>query len=75
MKEKLINLFPFCYECGEKMYLDDTDPISPGNKDEYWLCPKCETSCILEIRNDKPQIEIWHSENDGGIDFTVTCQY
>lgn len=35
-----------CKECGAEMYLDDEDFNFKGNKDKYWCCDKCETSCI-----------------------------
>lgn len=53
-----------CRECGAEMYLDDTDRIKQGHKDEYWNCPKCKTSCIKTIRCGLPMYELWHSENN-----------
>ena len=52
-----------CYECGSEMRLDDTDYNFKGNKDEYWECGVCRTSCIREIRFSKPHRDIWHSES------------
>ena len=52
-----------CKECGAEMYLDDEDFNFKGNKDKYWCCDKCETSCIEQIRFGQSFKEIWHSEN------------
>lgn len=61
-----------CRECGSEMFLDDKDFNFKGNYDEYWLCFKCSTSCILEFRFSKPFKEIWHSEyNDNIKDYVI----
>ena len=54
-----------CIECGSPMYVDDKDLRFKGNYDLYWNCEKCQTSCIEEIRFNRPFKECWHSENDG----------
>lgn len=66
----------FCNECGSEMYLDDVDYDFPGKQDEYWHCIQCETSCILEIRFNKPFREIWHTVNYGvkNKDYVIRCQ-
>jgi len=46
------------------MYLDDVDYNFKGNKDNYWCCEKCQTSCIEQIRFSQSFKEIWHSENN-----------
>ncbi len=53
-----------CKECGSNMYVDDRDVKFPGNKDIYWSCENCQTSCIEEIRFNQSFKEIWHSENN-----------
>lgn len=53
-----------CKECGSNMYLDDIDFNFKGNKDNYYCCNNCQTSCIEQIRFGKPFKQIWHSEND-----------
>lgn len=55
-----------CRECGTEMYLDDTDRIMRGHKDEYWGCTNCRTSCIKVIRCGIPIYERWHTENEDG---------
>lgn len=56
-----------CRECGAEMYLDDTDRINKNSRDEYWNCPKCQTSCIVDIRCGFKIAENWHSENNGEV--------
>ena len=51
-----------CKICGEKMILDDRDRISNGMYDNYYICPRCETFCIEEVRFFNSSREIWHSE-------------
>lgn len=53
-----------CRECGAKMHLDCRDTNFKGNYDNYWVCEKCQTSCIEQVRFGQPFKEIWHSEND-----------
>lgn len=53
-----------CKECGVEMYLDDKDYNFKGNYDNYWVCEKCQTSCIEQVRFGQSFKEIWHSEND-----------
>ena len=61
-----------CKECGSNMYIDDKDIRFKGNRDIYWACEKCQTSCIEQIRFAKPFKEIWHSENDNKVkDYVV----
>lgn len=60
-----------CRECGAKMYLDDKDRRFPGNCDNYWNCPACQTGCIEEIRFGQSFKEIWHSENNGVKDYVI----
>lgn len=62
-----------CIECGSPMYVDDKDLRFKGNYDLYWNCEKCQTSCIEEIRFNRPFKEYWHSENNGVKDFIWTC--
>ena len=54
-----------CRECGAKMYLDDCDYAFKGKHDDYWECPHCQTSCIVQIRFGQRFREFWHSENNG----------
>lgn len=51
-----------CKECGAEMLLDDKDFNFEGNYDNYWICEKCEISCIEEIRFNQPFKEIWDSD-------------
>lgn len=53
-----------CQECKNDMYLDDVDFNFRGNKDEYWCCNKCQTSCINQIRFGTLHKQIWHTENN-----------
>lgn len=57
-----------CAKCGEEMYLDDKDYNFKGNYDDYWRCPKCDTSCIEEVRFGQSFRELWHSENNSKVD-------
>lgn len=56
-----------CKECDTSMYLDDTDIIKRKSKDEYWNCPHCKTSCIVEYRCGLLMGENWHTENNGNV--------
>lgn len=60
-----------CAECGAEMYIDDKDYNFQGNYDIYWNCPKCQTSCIEEVRFGQSFREFWHSENHGIKDWGV----
>lgn len=40
-----------CKYCGTEMELDDVDFNYKGNKDNYYLCPKCDSTAIEEIRD------------------------
>lgn len=51
-----------CIYCSTKMEKDDVDYNFKGNFDIYWLCPKCGSCCIEEVRFSQPYCEIWHSE-------------
>ena len=51
-----------CKYCNNKMYLDDEDKKFYGNMDLYYLCEKCKSSLILEIRFNQPYREIWHKK-------------
>lgn len=54
-----------CDFCGAEMEKDDVDYNFKGNYDIYWLCPKCESSCIEEVRFSQSFRELWHSELNG----------
>ena len=56
-----------CRECGAEMYRDDVDRIDNKSSDEYWNCPDCQTSCIVEVRCGFKMGENWHSENNGDV--------
>lgn len=62
-----------CKECGVEMYLDDRDFNFKGKYDNYWACENCLTSCIEEVRFNKPYRLLWHSENSGVKDEVVYC--
>ena len=53
-----------CKKCGEEMVLDDRDYNFKGNYDNYWICEKCETSCIERVRFGKTFNEIWEVSED-----------
>lgn len=40
-----------CRNCSSGMILDDVDTHFKGNRDNYWICENCDTSCIEKIRN------------------------
>jgi hypothetical protein len=63
-----------CKECGATMCVDDKDYRFKGNYDTYWLCEKCNTSCIAEVRFGQLFKEIWYSENDGVKDYEIKHQ-
>lgn len=63
-----------CKECGSKMFVDTKDRRFKGNYDVYWICEKCQTSCIAEIRFGQLFKENWHSENDGVKDYVIKHQ-
>ena len=64
-----------CRECNNDMYLDDVDYNFKGNKDNYWCCEKCQTSCIEKIRYGKSFKEIWYTENGDIVkDETISVQ-
>lgn len=51
-----------CKYCNKEMLLDDVDYNFKGNKDNYWICHDCNSSCIEEIRFNKSINEHWHKE-------------
>lgn len=42
-----------CIKCFNEMRLDDVDFTSKVNKDYYYVCDNCNTSCIAYIRFGK----------------------
>ena len=61
-----------CKECGAEMVLDDKDTRFKGNYDNYWICEKCQTSCVEEVRFSQSFKEHWHSENGNEVkDYTI----
>lgn len=60
-----------CKECGSVMRLDDRDRINRFNRDDYWGCDKCNTSCIETIRLGISIEERWHSEVNGEVKDTI----
>lgn len=61
-----------CRECGSDMYVDDVDFGFKGKYDQYFMCPNCQTSCIVQVRFSRIFRELWHSENNGVKDVIVT---
>lgn len=59
-----------CINCGEEMIIDDEDFRFIGNKDIYWKCTNCCTSCIEEIRYSQTFKEHWTNE-DKNINKTI----
>lgn len=51
-----------CNECGADMHLD---AHFRGRRDNFWVCTKCATDCVQEIRYGKPNKERWRTENNG----------
>lgn len=39
-----------CINCNEDMIVDDVDYNFKGNYDIYWLCPKCDSGAVEEVR-------------------------
>lgn len=60
-----------CRACGLEMALDDVNVNFKGNKDNYWICENCNTSCIEQIRYGQTWRELWHSENESVVDYTI----
>ena len=54
-----------CRECGAEMYFDDKDYHFKGCYDNYWNCPRCDTSCIESVRFSRTIKQVWHCENNG----------
>lgn len=54
-----------CRYCGTEMQKDDVDFNFKGNYDIYWICPKCESSCIEEVRFSQSFREFWRNEKNG----------
>lgn len=53
-----------CIKCKKEMRLDDVDFNFKGNKDNYWICDDCKTSCIEKIRYGK-QIKVEWADSEG----------
>lgn len=53
-----------CKACGEEMRLDDVDLIFKGNKDNYYICDKCNTTCVEKIRYSKQMGVKWYEEEN-----------
>lgn len=61
-----------CRECGSEMFLDDKEIRFKGNRDNYWCCESCQTSCIEQVRFGQSFREFWHSENGSEVkDYTI----
>lgn len=60
-----------CKECNAIMYIDDRYLILEDREDIYYKCPNCQTSCVVEVRQSKRFMELWHSENDGVKDYII----
>lgn len=60
-----------CRECGRTMRLYSVDVNFKGNKDNYLVCDHCMTSCIEQIRYGQTWRELWHSENESVVDYTI----
>lgn len=48
-----------CKTCKAEMRLDDVDFKFKGNKDNYWLCDKCNTAAFEKIRYGKTCKVTW----------------
>lgn len=54
-----------CKFCGSSMIVDDVDYNFPGNKDIYWGCDNCNSTCFEKIRYGKSVfIEFCKGENN-----------
>lgn len=48
-----------CENCKSEMIKDDIDYNFKGNFNTYWICEKCNTTCIEHVRFGKPFYEEW----------------
>ena len=55
-----------CKNCKKEMLLDDVDFNFKGNKDNYYICENCHTSCIEKIRYNKQVNVEWNEEEMEG---------
>lgn len=67
MKEnKYTQEIPKCFNCGCEMMLDDIDFKFEGNQDNYFICTKCNSEVIQNVRVGKLIRNIYIDE-DGKI--------
>lgn len=53
-----------CIYCNKEMRKDDVDFSFRGNKDIYWQCYHCSSSCIEKIRFNKSLKILWYKSSD-----------
>lgn len=60
-----------CAKCGTSMDFDDRDFNFIGNFDNYYICPKCQTSCVMQVRYNRPVNLDYYNEEccDGEAEF------
>ena len=54
-----------CHFCESEMILDDCDYNFKGNKDNYWICQKCNSSTFEKIRYGKSIYKEFHKSEKG----------
>lgn len=54
-----------CVKCGTLMEFDDQDFNFKGNFDNYYACPKCEISCTMQVRYNRPvNLDYYNGETE-----------
>lgn len=54
-----------CHFCDSEMILDDCDYNFKGNKDNYWICEKCNSFTFEKIRYGKSIYKEFHKSENG----------
>ena len=63
MKEnKYTQIIPKCFNCDHEMILDDIDFKFEGNQDNYFICTKCNSEIIQNVRFGKINRNIYIDE-------------
>lgn len=63
---KYTQIIPKCINCNREMILDDIDFNFEGNQDNYYICSKCNSEIIQNVRFGKIIRNIYIDE-DGKI--------
>ena len=56
-------VFMLCINCGSEMRIDDVGYNFKGNKDNYFVCDKCNCCCVEKIRYGKT-VEVEWDKSD-----------